>query len=84
MMNRCILFLPQHHQGDDNNSGYDNPSNHKPDNGAFIGPNILSKKDLPLKKGTIDLYRGLTAAGEKINATMISAMLESAGFHTSF
>lgn len=51
MMNRSILFLPQHHQGDDNDGRYDNPSNHKPNNGTFVRSHILSKKDLPLKMG---------------------------------
>lgn len=50
VMNRGILFLPQHHQGNDDDSCYDNPSNHKPDDGTFIGPYILSEKHLPVKK----------------------------------
>lgn len=66
MMNRTILFLPQHHQGDDDDGRYDNPSNHKPDNGTFIGPHILGEKDLPLKKGTIHVCKAQTAAGAKI------------------
>lgn len=56
VMNRSILFLPQHHQGNDDDSCYDNPSNHKSDNGAFIGPHILSEKHLPLKENNPKLF----------------------------
>lgn len=28
MVNRCVLFFSQHHQGNDNNSCYDNTSDH--------------------------------------------------------
>lgn len=49
MMNRGILLLPQHHQGNDNDSCYNNTSDHKSNDGTFIGPHILSEKHLPLK-----------------------------------
>ncbi|TNN63653.1 hypothetical protein EYF80_026189 [Liparis tanakae] len=41
----------QHHQSDDNDSCYDNPANHKSNNGTFIGPHILSEKHLPAQCG---------------------------------
>lgn len=53
MMNGGILFLPQHHQGNDDDGCYDNTSNHKSNNGALIGPHILCEKHLSIKNKTV-------------------------------
>lgn len=47
VMNRGVLLLPQHHQGNDNDSCYNNTSHHKSNDGTFVGANILSEKHLP-------------------------------------
>lgn len=41
-----VLLLPQHHQGDDDHSCYDDASNHQADDGALVGAHILGEEDL--------------------------------------
>lgn len=45
-MNGRVLFLPQHHQSNDDDGRYDDPSDHESDDGAFIGPDVLGEKHL--------------------------------------
>lgn len=41
-----VLFLSQHHQGDDNHGCYDDASDHQADDGALVGAHILCEEDL--------------------------------------
>lgn len=45
-----VLFLPQHHQGDDDHGCYDDTSDHQADDGALVGDlvgaHVLSEEDL--------------------------------------
>lgn len=63
VMNRGVLLLPQHHQGNDDDSCYDNPSDHESDYGTLIGPHIVSEKHLPLKNKTIQYMHVAHTAG---------------------
>ncbi|KAF3843120.1 hypothetical protein F7725_001969 [Dissostichus mawsoni] len=79
VVNRSILFLSQHHQGDDDDGCYDNPSNHKSNNGPLIGSNILSEKHLQL----IGKRRTDISAGPEIKDTIMvdEAQSVQAGLH---
>lgn len=45
-MNRSVLFLPQHHQGDDDHGCYDDAADHQADDGALVGAHVLREEDL--------------------------------------
>lgn len=49
MMDGCVLFLLQHHQGDDDHCRYDNTAHHEPNDGTFVGTHIFCKEHLENK-----------------------------------
>lgn len=51
MVDGGVLLLPQHHQGDDNHRRYDNTSDHKADDGALVGADVLGEEHLKGVKG---------------------------------
>lgn len=57
MVDGCVLLLPQHHQGDDDNGRYDDASHHQPDDGALVRADILGEEHLERgerKRGTVN------------------------------
>ena len=49
MMDGCVLFLLQHHQGDNDHCRYDNTAHHEPNDGTFVGTHIFCKEHLENK-----------------------------------
>lgn len=49
MMDGCVLFLLQHHQGDDNHCCYDNAAHHESNDGTFVWTHIFCKEHLENK-----------------------------------
>lgn len=52
-MNGGVLLLPQHYQRNDDDSCYNNTTDHKSNDGTFIGANVLSEKHLPIRNKTV-------------------------------
>ena len=50
MVDGGVLLLPQHHEGDDYDGRYDNPSHHQTNDGTFVRTDILSEKHLRRKR----------------------------------
>lgn len=48
-----VLFLSQHHQGDDDHGCYDDASDHQADDGALVGAHILCEEDLWVPSGQV-------------------------------
>lgn len=49
MMDGCVLFLLQHHQGDDNHCCYDNTAHHESNDCTFVWTHVFRKEHLENK-----------------------------------
>ena len=67
MMDGCVLFLLQHHQGDDNHCCYDNAAHHESNDGTFVWTHIFCKEHLENKP------RKRTVSGGDTERSKVSA-----------
>lgn len=50
VVDRCVLLLSQHYQGDDNDSRYDDTSYHQANNSTLVRADVFGEENLTCKR----------------------------------